>query len=162
MTKPDFTVAQFQLGADKPEEIAALHLKIRKWEEKVGQADFSGRLLSSQDDLKALDRYYIAGGGNFFVAKDTSGNIIGFVGLKNKGDGHGAFKRLAVVPEWHRKGVGKALVGKAMQWAKEAGFTLLTLQTHSREHARPLYEKFGFKVTGWVDEKQDWLMERRL
>ncbi|HEX5743836.1 MAG TPA: GNAT family N-acetyltransferase [Candidatus Saccharimonadales bacterium] len=157
-----FSVKPFQAGKDSPDEIAATHLKIRQWEERVGQADFSGRILSSQKDLKSLNRYYVAAGGNFFIAKDTEGRLIGFVGLKNNGDGHGAFKRLAVVPEWQRKGVGKALVSVAIDWARAAGFTKLSLQTHSREYAKSLYEQFGFKVVGWVDELEDWLMERRL
>jgi GNAT superfamily N-acetyltransferase len=161
MSKADYTVATFRADIDSPDDIAALHLKIRKWEQRVGQADFSGRMLSSQDDLKVLDQYYVAGGGNFFIAKDAKDKIIGFVGLKNGGGGHGIFKRLVVMPEWQRQGVGTALVSAAIEWARQAGFTKLSLQTHSREHARPLYEKFGFKVTGWVDGLQDWLMERK-
>ncbi len=162
MPKALFTVSRFQTGVDNPLGIAELHLAIRKWQKKTGQNDFKGHLLGSQADLKDLETYYIAPGGNFFIAKDRKGGIIGFVGLKNVGGRRGAFKRLAVVPEWQRKGVGKALVSAAMDWAKQAGFTKLTVQTNSREHAKPLYEKFGFKTSGWVEERQDWLMELTL
>jgi GNAT superfamily N-acetyltransferase len=162
MSESDYTVGPFKKGVDAPAGIAALHLEIRRWQKKTGQNDFKGHLLGSQADLKDLEHYYIASGGNFFIAKDSVGEIIGFVGLRNDGDGHGSFKRLAVVPAWQRKGVGKALVAETMNWAKLAGFTRLSLQTHSREHARSLYEQFGFQTTGWVEERHDWLMECRL
>ncbi len=154
-----FTVEVFQNGADNPYDIAALHLRIRRWQKAVGQNDFKGHLMGSQADLKNLERYYIQPGGNFFIAKDGASDIIGFVGLKNDGDGQGAFKRLAVIPEWQRKGVGKALVSTAIDWARNAGFTKLSLQTHDKEHARSLYVGLGFKTTGWVEERQDWIME---
>lgn len=162
MSRPSFTIEQFRTGVDKPDDIAALHLRIRLWQKEVGQNDFKGHLMGSQKDLKDLERYYIGSGGNFFIAKDRAGTIIGFVGLRSDGQGQGSFKRLAVVPEWQRNGVGKALVSTAMDWARQVGFTKLGLQTNSREHARPLYEQFGFKVTGLVEERQDWLMECEL
>ena len=162
MTKASFTVGPFRPGTDDPTQIATLHLKIRRWQKKTGQNDFKGHLLGSQKDLKGLENYYVGGGGNFFVAKDGQDRLVGFVGLRSDGDGHGSFKRLAVVPEWQRMGVGKALVSAAIDWARRSGFTRLGLQTNSREHARSLYEQFGFQVTGWVEERQDWLMECRL
>lgn len=162
MPESDYTVGPFKKGVDSPAGIAALHLEIRRWQKKTGQNDFKGHLLGSQGDLKDLERYYIAPGGNFFIAKDAHGKIIGFVGLRNDGGGHGSFKRLAVVPAWQRKGVGKALLAETIDWARQTGFTKLSLQTHSREHAKPLYEQFGFKTTGWVEERGDWLMEREL
>ncbi|HEX5456531.1 MAG TPA: GNAT family N-acetyltransferase [Candidatus Saccharimonadales bacterium] len=158
----EYSISAFQPGADKPDIIAGLHLDVRLWQRESGQNEFAGRILDSQADLKAIEAYYIKPGGNFFIAKDNKGNVIGFIGLKNDGHGEGSLKRLAVVPEWQRRGVGRALVSMAMDWAKRAGFARLSLQTHSREYAKPLYEKFGFKVTAWLEERGDWIMECKL
>ena len=158
----EYSVNPFRPGIDAPDVIASLHLDVRLWQRESGQNEFAGRIMDSQADLKAIEASYLKPGGNFFIAKDKTGKVIGFIGLKNDGDGNGSLKRLAVVPKWQRRGVGQALVTAIMDWAKKAGFTKLSLQTHSREYAKPLYEKLGFNVTGWVEEKQDWIMECRL
>lgn len=161
MAQTSYSVAPFQTGIDVPADIAAIHLGIRNWQVETGQNTFRN-ILESQADLKALDQYYVEPGGNFFIARGLGSSVIGFLGLRNDGEGNGVFKRLAVVPEWHRKGVARALVGEAMDWAGETGFTKLSLQTNVGENARPLYEDFGFTVVGFVDEEEDWLMERSL
>lgn len=158
----EYSVNPFRPGIDAPDVIAGLHLDVRLWQRAAGQNEFKGRIMDSQADLKALEAYYIKPGGNFFIATDDKGDVIGFIGLKNEGKGQATLKRLAVLPKWQRKGVGKTLVSAVMDWAKQAGFTKISLQTHSREYAKPLYEQFGFKVTGWVEERRDWLMECKL
>jgi GNAT superfamily N-acetyltransferase len=158
----EYSVNPFRPGIDAPDVIASLHLDVRLWQRESGQNEFAGRIMDSQADLKAIEAYYLEPGGNFFIAKDKTGKVIGFIGLKNDGNGEGSLKRLAVVPEWQRRGVGKTLISAVMDWAKQAGFIRLSLQTHSGEYAKPLYEKFGFKVTDWVEERRDWLMECRL
>lgn len=158
----EYSVNPFRPGIDAPDVIAGLHLDVRLWQREAGQNAFRGRIMDSQADLKTLEAYYIKPGGNFFIAKDKKDNVIGFIGLKNDGGGQGTLKRLAVVPEWQRKGVGRELVAALMDWARKAGFKRLSLQTHSREYAKPLYEKFGFKVTGWDEKRHDWLMECEL
>lgn len=162
MPKRIYSVAPFKARVDVPADIAAIHLDIRKWEiAEVGHNIFLD-ILDSQADLNALDQYYIARGGNFFIAKDAQQQVIGFVGLRNDGNEQGTFKRLAVVPQWHRRGVGKALVTTAMDWATQAGFTQLSLHTGLHEHARPLYEQFGFRVVDFRDDYKDWAMEWEL
>lgn len=134
-----------------------MHLAIREWQVMTGQNTFSN-LLDSQADLGSIDKYYIAPGGNFFIAKDAYANTVGFIGLRNGGEGCGVMKRLATAPEHQRKGVGRAVVAATMSWAKAQGFTQLTLHTNIGENARPLYEQFGFTVEGFVPKSQDWFM----
>lgn len=159
-TKTNYKVDAFQAGIDNPEEIAAIHLSIREWQIKIGQSSFPDPE-SSQTDLKTLDQFYIKNGGNFFIAKDTDGKIIGFVGLKKEGE-VGVFKRLAVVPEKQRQGIAKTLVAEAIDWARKNGFTKLSLRTGITENAQPLYEQFGFKVIRFNDGPRDLLMETDL
>jgi GNAT superfamily N-acetyltransferase len=158
MTHPLYTIAPFQRGTDIPSDIARTHLEIRQWQESINQNTFID-ILDSQADLKALNKYYVAQGGNFFIAKDSKHRIIGFIGLRNEGNGHCVMRRLAVVPDWQRKGVGTALIAVAMSWAEQHNFTKLSLHTGISEKARPLYEKFGFKALSFRESRQDYYME---
>lgn len=154
-----FTVDVFDPSASaQPIEIATAHLRVREWQVEVGQNTFSD-IEESQRDLKALEEYYIASGGNFFVAQDDAGLLVGFVGLRGDGNGEGMVKRLAVLPEYHRNGIGRALVGELVEWAQGHGFRKLVLHTNRREHARTVYEEVGFCVTGFIPEHDDWIME---
>ena len=62
--------------------------------------------------------------------------------------------RFEVISTWvareHRgAGVGEALLGAALEWARAAGATELTLSvTMGNETARRFYERLGFKPTG--------------
>jgi GNAT superfamily N-acetyltransferase len=161
MAAPPYSVEPFQAGTDIPSDIARIHLEIRQWQESTKQNIFID-ILDSQADLKTLDTYYVSRGGNFFIAKDHEHRVIGFIGLRNDGNGHGVMKRLAVVPDWQRRGVGTALVTTAMLWAQQHGFTKLSLYTGITEKARPLYEKFGFKVLGFREVRRDCYMELNL
>lgn len=156
-----FEIEPFQPGKDTPADIALIHLSVRNWQEKVGQNTFSN-ILESQADLNKIERYYIDPGGNFFVARNPQKKILGFIGLRNDGNGKGVIKRLSVRPDYQRQGIGKALVGNALDWARQNGFTKISLHTNIGEKARSIYEKFGFKVVGFVEEHEDWTMELNL
>jgi RimJ/RimL family protein N-acetyltransferase len=146
----------------RPVDIANIHLGIRLWQERVGQNSFSN-LYESQTDLNDLENYYISNGGNFFVAHTPNVAVAGFVGLRNDGEGQGSIKRLAVLPEHQSQGIGQSLVGEAVEWAQTQDFKKLMLHTNVGENARPIYEKFGFEVVGFLPEKGkygDWVMER--
>ncbi len=158
MASVSFSIKPFRPGVDDPADIARVHLEIRQWQEKINQNKFLD-ILDSQADLRALDEYYVGRGGNFFVAKDSGNRIIGFMGLRNDGGGRGVMKRLAVIPECQRQGVGRALVAAAIDWASGNGFTKLSLHTGITEKARPLYEKFGFRVLGVRQARRDQYME---
>lgn len=154
-----FVVEAFDPTAGiSPSDIASTHLSIRRWQVEVGQNTFSD-IEESQRDLRALEEYYVGSGGNFFVAAGDNGELLGFVGLRGDGEGRGMIKRLAVLPEHHRKGIGAALVSATVQWAKANGFTWLELHTNRGENARPVYESVGFEVTGYLPEHDDWVME---
>lgn len=163
MSNPNCTYAVGPFDANGeilPADIASTHLSIREWQVGTGQNTFSN-ILDSQPDLNGLENYYISPGGNFFVATDKS-RLLGFIGLRNDGEGQGVIKRLAVIPDEQRRGIGKTLAGSIIDWAREAGFSKLTLHTNIGEKARALYEQFGFEIKGWVPEHEDWYMELEL
>lgn len=46
-------------------------------------------------------------------------------------------------PEWHRKGIGSALLDKLIEEIKKKGIRSVVL--HATPIGRPLYEKYGFR-----------------
>lgn len=156
MTK--YRIFEFDGDRELAESIASLHLGIRKWQVKQGQARFTKGILSSQEDLKDLKARYIDKGGNFFLAKDND-DIVGFLGVKNEGNGIGIIKRVAVMPEHQRKGIASQLLKEAIKWSKEKGYIKLKLSTGLNEKGKPLYESFGFTVVGRDYSNEDYLME---
>lgn len=153
-----YTIKLFQVGVDKPAEIARLHLEVRRWQE-INQDNIFSDIYSSQVDLNAIESFYIEPGGNFFVARDqATGKIAGFIGLKNEGQAVGRIMRMAVMLEYRRQGIGFSLVQAAVEWSKENGFSKLKLGTGFKEKAKPVYEKAGFVVVD-TNNNKDYLME---
>ncbi|WP_428655177.1 GNAT family N-acetyltransferase [Runella sp.] len=50
------------------------------------------------------------------------------------------------LPEWRGQGLGKQIFERILQEAKNRGYKRITL--HASDDGRPLYEKFGFRLTG--------------
>ncbi len=159
LSMEDYIVTQFDGNEQLSRKIASLHLGVREWQVQQGQARFTKGILSSQEDLKELQKKYIDQGGNFFVAKDGRGNIVGFLAIRNDGDGLGAVKRVAVLPGHQRKGIASKLLQAAIDWSTGQGYSKLKLSTGFNEKGKPLYEKFGFKVVGRDTTNEDYLME---
>jgi len=62
-------------------------------------------------------------------------------------DGHAHLEELAVLPEHGRAGLGRALVEAASTWAREAGFSSLSLVTYRDVPWNgPFYASCGFEV----------------
>ena len=136
-------------------EVAALHLEIRRWQESIGQNHFAD-IYDSQRDLRDALGYYVMPGGNFWLATTTTGEVAGFVGLKNTGAGIGSVKRLAVAPRHQGRGVGHRLMAALMDWAQRAGFCELYLATGVHEKAKGIYTRHGFVTIN--EHRGDYLM----
>jgi ribosomal protein S18 acetylase RimI-like enzyme len=156
------TVALFNGSQDDAQAIADTHLEIRKLQKQHGEARFAGeRLYDSQPDLRGLPQSYFEAGGAFWVARDAAGSLAGFVGLKRTSATSGAVKRLAVIPAYRGRHVGRALIEALIEHARELGLTEITLSTGKNEKARTLiYEPLGFVVTGCDERNRDWLMRK--
>lgn len=85
-----------------------------------------------------------------FVAEDADGERVGFVHLQKTRDfftnRHNAhISDLAVAPAHEGRGVGKALLDHAEDWAREHQCQLLTLAVFpGNERARTLYDAAGY------------------
>lgn len=122
---------------------------------------------SLDGDLSAIESRYIAKGGNFWVATapiGTAGHeeeeVVGIVGLENKGDGDAELRRMAVSSACRRAGIGRKLVAHLEQWAQAQGFARVTLMNGGpRDDARAFYRSLGYQQVGTVVVSQDPFIE---
>jgi GNAT superfamily N-acetyltransferase len=127
--------------------IAALHLQVREWQVEQQNNQFSD-IRASQADLLGMQEYYLHPGGEFFVAHDNSGAVVGFVGLRRDTPELAQLKRMAVLPDHHRQGVGTLLLQRLLRWAEDdPALRTIRLATGAKEYAQPMYERAGFVVT---------------
>lgn len=104
------------------------------------------------DDLDNIPGVYGGRGGFWLAMKDSQ--LIGTVGLKDMGNDVVKLKRMFVLPEYHGKLVGLALLKYALRHAKEQGFLRIELNTSEKmKRAHHFYEKHGFVRTGQVGDK---------
>jgi L-phenylalanine/L-methionine N-acetyltransferase len=95
--------------------------------------------------LRALRRYPHAA---VFVAEAEDGRVIGRLSISR--DQHPASRHVAdlglmVDAEYRRRGIGRALLDAAVEWAREAEVRKLELHVFPwNEAAIALYEDFGF------------------
>lgn len=60
--------------------------------------------------------------------------------------------KMIVHPRARRFGIGRALMNRALDRARELGKTLVTLDTRTGDVAEPLYASVGFKVAGVIPD----------
>jgi aminoglycoside 6'-N-acetyltransferase I len=89
-----------------------------------------------------------------FVA-ETAGNVVGFVevGLRSHADGcderqpAGFIEGWYAEPEHRRRGLGRALIGAAEDWARSRGCTEIASDTWiDNEPSQRAHEALGFEV----------------
>src|SRR5262249_37340359 len=87
-----------------------------------------------------------------FVAVDQSANVIGTVGGKVIGSEHrGHIRGMAVLPEWHGRGVAEALLHRVEDELKTRGCQRVTLNTTGPlRRAIHFYERRGYVATGKI------------
>lgn len=78
----------------------------------------------------------------WFVAVTPALDIIGIVRLTDAG----RIGRMAVMPAWRLRGVGRALLQATLQAARERGFVQVHLSAQT--HAVPFYARYGFVAEG--------------
>ena len=96
-------------------------------------------------ELAGLPAPYSPPGGCLLLAKQ-GGAAIGIVGLKPLLPGIAEIKRLYVVPETRRTGLGRTLAERALAEAKAKGYERVRLDTHrpSMGAAMALYRALDF------------------
>ena len=82
-----------------------------------------------------------------WIAEDN-GKIVGFA-LAFELDNEGHLREVDVLQSHGRRGIGKALIQKVIEWCHANGYASITLTTFKDiPWNKPYYEKLGFKVIG--------------
>ena len=101
-----------------------------------------------QPDLCDVPGFYLGGGGNFWVALNAGGEVVGSIALKDIGGGNGALRKMFVRQDMRgrEKGVAAALLALLLDWAGDKGFASIFLGTTPFFlAAHRFYERNGFR-----------------
>lgn len=86
-------------------------------------------------------------GVHMYAACVEGGRIAGYVQLEKLREGEYAFRRFAVLPEYQKLGIGRALVSHCRDRAELYGGKKLTLiMINENEKLKQFYESNGFRV----------------
>src|SRR5271170_4029055 len=123
-------------------DIEAVHILFRQYAEVL---PFDLAYQGFEAELAALPAQYSPPDGCLLLAKRGS-EPVGAVGLKRLGDGIAEIKRLYVVPEERRCGIGKILLRRIIEQAQALGYNRVRLDSHrpSMSAAIGLYRDLGF------------------
>jgi ribosomal protein S18 acetylase RimI-like enzyme len=98
----------------------------------------------------------------FWAAIDRDGNCIGFISIKIHYGTTGDVYVCGVLPEYHRKGIGKKLMNSAEDYLKQSGCKYVIVKTLSEiadyepyERTRKFYLKVGFEPLITIKEIWD-------
>ena len=125
-------------AADR-DDVLALILDIQRGEFALPITD------ADQPDLTDVARFYQAGGGEFWVARD--GSVVGTIAAINIGSDTVALRKMFVAPA-HRGGTGLAasLMSTLVEWASSRGVRTIYLGTTAvMSAAHRFYEKHGYE-----------------
>ncbi|MGH9143365.1 MAG: GNAT family N-acetyltransferase [Vicinamibacterales bacterium] len=97
-----------------------------------------------EHELASLPGDYSQPHGTLLLAR-VDGSPAGCVGVRRAGDADCEMKRLYVRSAFQRLGLGAQLAGRALQWARRAGYARMLLDTlPSMTAAQRLYQRLGF------------------
>jgi putative acetyltransferase len=97
-------------------------------------------------DLYDLESSYHRAGGSFDLLLDMTGTVVGTVGLVPQDEGGCELRKMYLAPAYRGRGLGKRLVRRALDRARQLGFRRVELETMSVLRAAiGLYESLGFR-----------------
>ena len=121
--------------------------------------------LTESHDLQVLDNpqaTIIYNGGAIYLALHGE-TVVGSAAIMKVAEGHYELAKMAVSPLWHRKGIGRLLLSKCIETAKQWNVKKISLfSNHQLQAAIGMYRTFGFQdvpVTDSPFETADVKME---
>ena len=125
--------------------------------------------------LETIKKELLDNDSTFFVA-EIENKVAGYAKLKQNSREEGVsgenpieLVRLYSLHEFIGKGIGKTLILKCLEFAKESGHDIIWLGVWELNYnAQKFYTKFGFEKCGehifqlGSDPQTDWLMERKV
>ena len=96
------------------------------------------------DDIDDIQNHYLNNGGEFLVGI-LDGKIVCMGAFRKKSDTLAEIKRMRVLPEYQRRGLGQAILNQLEAKAILLGYRELCLDTTTLQiAAQKMYEKNGF------------------
>ena len=96
--------------------------------------------------IEVLERYRAAG--RAWVAVDADDHPVGYL-IAELVDGNAHVDQVSVHPDSSRQGIGRALVGRVVDWARDEDVPAITLTTFADvAWNAPYYERLGFRTLG--------------
>lgn len=139
----------------RPGDLAAVDTLLARSYPKLLAADYPPSVLVTALPLIARARPELMTCGTYWVALEPDGALVGAGGwTPGAPDGSGTQPRRGHVRHvvtdagWVRRGIGRALMTRALHQAAEAG--IATLECLSTRTAVPFYAALGFAVVGPV------------
>lgn len=150
MRRPEHEL-RHELRPGDPEAIVALHARLYPHEHDRNEL-FVTQVAESVE--QAIAGGWPEGGGIWIV--ERGGEVTGSTALTDEGDGTGKLRWVLLAPELRGAGLGRRMVGEAVERARELGMRRVELHTFSalRAAAR-LYREAGFRVVNSF-ERSDW------
>ena len=111
--------------------------------------------MSYEDEKEHIKKVKSSETSNYFVVMKNSKIIgcIGFNGNTARKMKHYGTIGISVLKEYWGRGIATALLEKLISWAKEKGIKKINLDVfENNERALKLYEKFGFKLEGCIED----------
>jgi GNAT superfamily N-acetyltransferase len=98
------------------------------------------------DDLRNVEAVYLGEGSHFWVVEED-GRLTGMVATRRKDAETAELKRMRVVGERRRQGLGQRLLELVEEFCRRAGYRRVVLDTSDRQAAaRRLYERNGYEL----------------
>jgi ribosomal protein S18 acetylase RimI-like enzyme len=116
------------------------------------------------DDVRAYLEWMAKRDPQGLIGAKVGGKLVGFIGFdgnwfsKREQRKVGAIHELVVLKDFRRKGIGRALISKAVEHFERKGLDTVELWVGEGNHtARKFYEKLGFEEAGrynyWIRMK---------
>ncbi|XP_018426272.1 PREDICTED: probable N-acetyltransferase camello [Nanorana parkeri] len=103
-----------------------------------------------REDLLDIEESYMASNNSCFWVAESNGRVVGMVAVQSVPHSSEAMvlRRLSVAKDQRHKGIAKALCTKVIDFARQRGYKMLTLETSMIQlAAHKLYETLGFEKT---------------
>lgn len=122
-------------------QVIALILYLQNFDNKV---DLS---LHEQPDMDDIENYYMKKGGGFWLAVNSSDDVVGTLGLMKKNQHFGVLKKFFVNPDYRGRemGVSSKLYDCLLTHAKQHCINCIVLDTPAKcTRAHSFYKKHGY------------------
>lgn len=97
-------------------------------------------------DIDDIQGVYMEHPGNHVWVAESDGKIVGMVAVQHNDESAGEIRRLRVAESHRRRGIGSALLERALSFCQDNEYSKITLDTFvDREPAVRLFEKFRFR-----------------